>query len=105
MRKGRDGNGIVVENNGENSDPLTSLPVDCLTATDCNADGLYQFEKSPLSWLLKNNYHYNWHERPALQSVAVRQSTGNDDSGPLFSPFFFSHPFFIFSILRRNLFS
>ena len=28
----------------------------------------------------------NWHERSALQSVAVRRSTGNDDSGPLFSP-------------------
>ena len=45
MRKGRDGewkkwngkwkkNG---ENNGENSGPLTSLQVDRLTATDCNA--------------------------------------------------------------------
>ena len=40
MRKGRDGNGMEekMENNGENSGPLTSLPVDCLTATDCNAD-------------------------------------------------------------------
>ena len=39
MRKGRDGkmeeNGM--ENNGENSGPLTLLPVDRLTATDCNA--------------------------------------------------------------------
>ena len=40
MRKGRDGewngkNGM--ENNGENSGPLTSLQVDRLTATDCNA--------------------------------------------------------------------
>ena len=26
------------QNNGENSGPLTSLPVDRLTATDCNAD-------------------------------------------------------------------
>ena len=26
-----------IENNGENSGPLTSLPVDRLTATDCNA--------------------------------------------------------------------
>ena len=26
------------KNNGENSGPLTSLPVDRLTATDCNAD-------------------------------------------------------------------
>ena len=41
MRKGRDGewkmeNGKK-KNNGENSGPLTSLPVDRLTATDCNA--------------------------------------------------------------------
>ena len=37
MRKGRDGEivVVVVENNGENSGPLTSLPVDRLTATDC----------------------------------------------------------------------
>ena len=27
-----------------------------------------------------------WHERSALQSVAVRQSPGNNDSGLLFSP-------------------
>ena len=27
-----------MENNGENSGPLTSLPDDRLTATDCNAD-------------------------------------------------------------------
>ena len=26
-----------------------------------------------------------WHERSALQSVAIRRSTGNDMSGPLFS--------------------
>ena len=26
-----------IENYGENSSPLTSLPVDRLTATDCNA--------------------------------------------------------------------
>ena len=45
MRKGRDGekkngkNGMEwkMENNGENSGPLTSLPVDRLTPTDCNA--------------------------------------------------------------------
>ena len=58
MRKGRDGewNGKKkmekmekmekkwkMENNGENSGPLTSLPVDRLTATDCNADRLCQF--------------------------------------------------------------
>ena len=27
-----------MENNGENSGPLSSLPVDRLTATDCNAE-------------------------------------------------------------------
>ena len=42
MRKGRDGelkmeNGMEKKNNGENSGPLSSLPVDRLTATDCNA--------------------------------------------------------------------
>ena len=38
---------------------------------------------------------YNWHELSALQLVAVRRSTGNDVSGPLFSPLFsFSIPFF-----------
>ena len=43
MRKGRDGewngkNGMENgKNNGENSGPLTSLQVDRLTATDCNA--------------------------------------------------------------------
>ena len=30
-------NGKKMENNGENSGPLTSLPVSRLTATDCNA--------------------------------------------------------------------
>ena len=39
MRKGRDGEKMEkkIENNGENSRPLTSLQVDRLTATDCNA--------------------------------------------------------------------
>ena len=40
MRKGRDGEKMEkkkMENNGENSGPLTSLPVNRLTATDCNA--------------------------------------------------------------------
>ena len=45
--------------------------------------------------LLDHYFHHSWHERSALQSVAVRRSTGNDVSGPLFSslfsiPFFFS---------------
>ena len=35
--------------NGENSGPLTSLPVDRLTATDCNADSSCQ----------KDKYHWN----------------------------------------------
>ena len=41
MRKGRDGGEWKMEkmeNNGENSGPLTLLPVNRLTATDCNAD-------------------------------------------------------------------
>ena len=41
MRKGRNGvkmvGKIMVENIGENSGPLTLLPVERLTATDCNA--------------------------------------------------------------------
>ena len=37
MRKGRDLKEWRMENNGEKSGPLTSLPVDRLTATDCNA--------------------------------------------------------------------
>ena len=38
MRKGRDGKKMErKKNNGENSGPLTSLQVDRLTATDCNA--------------------------------------------------------------------
>ena len=39
MRKGRDGEWKMekMENKGENSSPLTSLQVDRLTATDCNA--------------------------------------------------------------------
>ena len=52
MRKGRDGEWKMekkkwkkwkMENNGENSGPLTSLPVDRLTATDCNADRSCQY--------------------------------------------------------------
>ena len=38
MRKGHDGEELNgMENSGEISGPLTSLPVDRLTATDCNA--------------------------------------------------------------------
>ena len=43
MRKGR--NGENGKNNGENSSPLSSLPDDHLTATDCNADRSWQKEK------------------------------------------------------------
>ena len=32
-----------MENNGENSGPLTSLPVDRLMATDCNGDRSCQY--------------------------------------------------------------
>ena len=40
MSKGRDGEkkDKMEKNNGENSGPLPSLPVDRLTATDCNGD-------------------------------------------------------------------
>ena len=31
-----------MENNGENNGPLSSLPANRLTATNCNADRLYQ---------------------------------------------------------------
>ena len=37
---------------------------------------------------------YIWHEQRALQSVAVMGSTGNDVSGPLFSPFLSTIPIF-----------
>ena len=46
-----------------------------------------------------------WLERSALQSVADRRSTGNDDSGPLFSSLIFFSPFFSAFFLRRDLFS
>ena len=51
MRKGRDGEELKTEeekNNGENSGPLTLLPVNRLTATDCNADRLCQIKKDAL---------------------------------------------------------
>ena len=44
----------------------------------------------------------NWHERSALQSVAVRRSTGNDVSGHYFHRyflFFFSFFFLFFSVV------
>ena len=44
----------------------------------------------------------NWQERSALQSVAIRRSTGNEVSGLLFSQFFF---FLVQVFLRRDLFS
>ena len=48
---------------------------------------------------LNNEYMWStiyWHERSALQSITVRRSTGNDNSGLLFSPLFFFHFFFQF---------
>ena len=43
--------------------------------------------------LLDHYFHHSWHERSALQSVAVRRSTRNDVSGHYFHCFF-SLPFF-----------
>ena len=57
MRKGRDGekkNGMV-ENTDENSGPLTSLPVDRLTATDCNAAKMYIKLKCEAKFKLMRN--------------------------------------------------
>ena len=42
-----------MEINGENSGPLTSLPVNRLTATDCNADRSYQLSCFDLLSLFK----------------------------------------------------
>ena len=53
MRKGRDGEKKWKNNNGENSGPLLSLPVDRLTATDCNADRSCQYSES---WMLHSGY-------------------------------------------------
>ena len=54
-----------------------------------------------------------WHERAAVQAVAVRQSTGNDVSGHYFRHYFLffhfsppSRPFLIEGVLgSKNLFS
>ena len=51
IRKGHDGENEKkregeIENKGENSGPLSSLPVDRLTGTDCNADRSCQEEKT-----------------------------------------------------------
>ena len=40
-----------MENNGENSGPLTSLQVDRLTATDCNAAARANFKSQNLDIL------------------------------------------------------
>ena len=59
-------------------------------------------------------YEVYWHELSALQSVTVRRSTGNNTSGPLFSPLFSifstffssSQPFLIEEVLgSKNLVS
>ena len=43
-----------------------------------------------------------WHERSALQSVAVRRLTGNDVSGHYFHRYF-SFPFFFSLEMANNL--
>ena len=53
-----------MENNGENSGPLWSLPVDRLTATDCNSDRSCQLYLEPSMKLggyqkLKSNLELN----------------------------------------------
>ena len=85
----------------------TSLPVDRLTATDCNAAARANYEKPAdvifhlLHLLYPQERQQLLARAAALQSVAVRRSTCNDVSGLLFSPLFFP-PFFL---LRHDLFS
>ena len=53
-----------------------------------------------------NIHMNNWHKRSALQSVAIRRSTGNEVSGHYFHRYFLLFFFFSFSFfLRRQLFS
>ena len=44
----------------------------------------------------------NWHERSALQSVAVRRSTGNDVSGHYFHSYSSFHFFFSFATFSHR---
>ena len=59
----------------------------------------FHHQKNVLIFSMPNSQvrnHSYWHERSALQLVTVRRLTGNDVSGPLFSPLpFFSSPFSI----------
>ena len=64
-----------------------NFPGPSLTRHNCSGD-IYPCNICP-----GNKFLVFWHERSALQSVAVRRSTGNDVSGPLFSPLFISHFF------------
>ena len=68
MRKGRDGEEkmVVVENKDENSGPLTSLPVNRLTATDCNVDRSCQ------------NRGYDWPMRETLFDFVGFSKIGSD---------------------------
>ena len=56
MRKGRDGekNGIMEDNNGENSGPLTSLPVDHLNGNQLQRRRSWQYYLKQQCFL--NNY-------------------------------------------------
>ena len=71
MRKGRDGekkmekmeNGM--ENNDENSGSLTSLPVDRLTATDCNAAARAK-SKQTNTWLCVLVHSFVQSRRPRI---------------------------------------
>ena len=59
MRKGRDGEWNKkwrMENNGENSGPLTLLPVDCQNAAACNADARANFGQIKCNCTQKNGY-------------------------------------------------
>ena len=68
MRKGRDGewkkwkkNGKwKKKNNGENSGPLTSLQVDRLTATDCNAAALAKRKGTSRAWSATLEFQVEW---------------------------------------------
>ena len=57
----------------------------------------------PIAFHSEKSIFKYWHKRLALQSVAVRRSTGNYVSGPLFSQLFFQ--FSIFSPFFSSIFS
>ena len=65
MRKGRDGEWWWwKKNNGENSGPLTSMPVDRLTATDCNADRSCQYKVNFANTERLKKIQYYIHAKP-----------------------------------------